>query len=151
MATQYRAVKDTLDWREQFKKRPVAWTVGSAGVGFLIGYGIAAAVKKESNGHHQSYDASSSQSHVYASHPVLGDAAGTRSPATAQPLKEEDGGPGLLERFKTTPVYDRVRSEVGDFGSAILDEVSKTAKTVVLPALIKSLRDFLGGHLRASS
>jgi len=47
-------------------------------------------------------------------------------------------------------VYDRVKSEVGDFGNAIVDEVSKTARTVVLPALIKSLKDFIGGYLPAS-
>ena len=144
VANQYQAVKDTLDWREQFKKRPLAWTAGSAGVGFLVGYGIAAVVKGESNGQNQSYDAfhSGAQAHAYASQPVLG--------AYPEPRKEEDSGPGLLERFKTTPVYDRVKSEVGDFGNAIVDEVSKTARTVVLPALIKSLKDFIGGYLPAS-
>ncbi|HYJ86072.1 MAG TPA: hypothetical protein VEW46_08465, partial [Pyrinomonadaceae bacterium] len=35
---QYENVKDALDWREQFKKRPVAWSVGAAGVGFCVGY-----------------------------------------------------------------------------------------------------------------
>jgi hypothetical protein len=150
VATQYQAVKDTLDWREQFKKRPVAWTAGSVGVGFLVGYCIAATVKGDSNGEDRSYDAFPSGSHVYASQPVLGETPGMRYQATSPPLKEEDGGPGLLERFKTTPAYDRVKSEVGDFGNAILDEVTKTAKTVVLPALIKSLKDFIGGYLPAS-
>ena len=150
VATQYQAVKDRLDWREQFKKRPVAWTAGSAGVGFLVGYGIAAVVKGDRSGPSQSYDVVPSGSHVYASRPVLGEAANMRSQATSEPLKEEDSGPGLLERFKTTPVYERVKSEIEDFGNAILDEVSKTAKTVVLPALIKSLKDFIGGHLPAS-
>jgi hypothetical protein len=150
VATQYQAVKDTLDWREQFKKRPLAWSAGSVGVGFLVGYGIAAVVKGESNGQNQSYDAFPSGAHAYASQPVLGEPASMRSRATADHPKEEDSGPGLLERFKTTPVYDRMKNEVGDFGNAILDEVSKTAKTVVLPALIKSLKDFIGGYLPAS-
>ena len=45
VAQQYENVKDALDWREHFKKRPVAWSVGAAGVGFFVGYGIAAAIK----------------------------------------------------------------------------------------------------------
>src|SRR6187431_2051909 len=42
---QYEHVKDALDWREHFKKRPVAWSLGAAGVGFFLGYGIAGAIK----------------------------------------------------------------------------------------------------------
>src|SRR6266850_8072124 len=45
VAQQYETVKDALDWREHFKKAPVAWSLGAAGVGFFVGYGIAAAVK----------------------------------------------------------------------------------------------------------
>ena len=42
VAQQVETVKDALDWREHFKKRPVAWSVGAAGAGFFVGYGIAA-------------------------------------------------------------------------------------------------------------
>lgn len=49
VANQYQTVKETisetLDWREQFRKRPVAWSVGALSVGFLTGYCIAASVK----------------------------------------------------------------------------------------------------------
>src|SRR6267154_4302789 len=49
---QYEAVKetinDTLDWRAQVKKRPVVWSAGAAGGGFLIGYTIAALLKGDS-------------------------------------------------------------------------------------------------------
>src|ERR1700682_1536929 len=44
VAQQYENVKDALDWREHFKTQPVAWTIGAAGVGFFVGYGIAAAL-----------------------------------------------------------------------------------------------------------
>ena len=44
VAQQYENVKDALDWREHFKRQPVAWTLGAAGVGFFVGYGIAAAL-----------------------------------------------------------------------------------------------------------
>src|SRR6185369_1641232 len=49
VANQVQAVKDTLDWREQFRRRPVAWTAGALGAGFLVGYGVAAAIKGDSN------------------------------------------------------------------------------------------------------
>src|SRR4051795_11024098 len=49
VANQVQAVKETLDWREQFKRRPVAWSAGAVGVGFLVGYGVAAIVKGESD------------------------------------------------------------------------------------------------------
>src|ERR1043165_9109439 len=48
VANQVQAVKDTLDWREQFKKRPVTWSVGAVGVGFVVGYSLAAVVKGDS-------------------------------------------------------------------------------------------------------
>ena len=44
---QYENVKDALDWREHFKKQPLAWSLGAAGVGFCVGYCIAAALKGE--------------------------------------------------------------------------------------------------------
>src|SRR6267378_2500795 len=44
VAQQVESVKDALDWREHFKKQPVAWSLGAAGVGFFVGYGIAAAL-----------------------------------------------------------------------------------------------------------
>ena len=42
---QYESVKDALDWREHFRQRPVAWSLGAAGVGFCLGYSIAGAIK----------------------------------------------------------------------------------------------------------
>src|SRR2546423_138674 len=49
VANQYQSVRETinetLDWREQFRKRPVAWSVGALSVGLLVGYGLAGAIK----------------------------------------------------------------------------------------------------------
>ena len=47
VAQQYENVKDALDWREHFKKQPVAWSIGAAGVGFFVGYGLAAALSSD--------------------------------------------------------------------------------------------------------
>jgi hypothetical protein len=66
---QYENVKDALDWREQFKKRPVAWSLGAAGVGFCVGYCIAATVKGEDSESEMYF---SSEPHAYASQPITG-------------------------------------------------------------------------------
>src|SRR6266545_2210468 len=47
VAQQYENVKDALDWREHFKRQPLAWSLGAAGVGFFVGYGIAAALSDD--------------------------------------------------------------------------------------------------------
>src|SRR6266498_2075159 len=57
VAQQYENVKDALDWREHFKRQPLAWSLGAAGVGFFVGYGVAAAIKGEESD--QDYRASS--------------------------------------------------------------------------------------------
>jgi hypothetical protein len=47
VASQYNSVResvtDALDWREQFRKRPVAWSVGALGVGLVVGYSLGGA------------------------------------------------------------------------------------------------------------
>lgn len=44
VANQYQAVRDTvteaLDWREQFRKRPVAFSIGALSAGFILGYAV---------------------------------------------------------------------------------------------------------------
>jgi hypothetical protein len=46
---QYESVKETvtetLDWREQFRKHSIAWSLGALTVGFVVGNGIAAALQ----------------------------------------------------------------------------------------------------------
>jgi hypothetical protein len=151
VANQVQAVKDTLDWREQFKKRPVAWSAGALGVGFAVGYCIAGYTKGD-----DSYDYSSAidrygeESKSYASQPFLGSGdvmspqAGMR---TRQGNGTHDSGPGFFKKVASTPAFERVRDEAGNLGDAFVQELSKTAKTVVLPALITSLRSFIGGYL----
>jgi hypothetical protein len=44
----YEAVKETvvetLDWREQFRKHSVAWSLGALAVGYVVGTGLAASL-----------------------------------------------------------------------------------------------------------
>lgn len=46
---QYESVKETvsetLDWRAQFRKHSVAWSLGALAVGYVVGSGIAASLK----------------------------------------------------------------------------------------------------------
>lgn len=129
VASQVKAVKDTLDWREQFKRRPVAWSAAALGVGFCTGYCIASYAKGDDDGYH------------YAD-------------STARPLTQSridngnhDTGPSFFQKVTQTPAYERVRDEAGNIGDAFVKELSNTAKAVVLPALITSLRNFIGDHL----
>jgi len=39
------SISETLDWREQFRKRPIAWAAGAAGAGFLTGYCVTSMIK----------------------------------------------------------------------------------------------------------
>src|SRR5215213_7867393 len=46
---QYETVKETVaetfDWRAQFRKHSVAWSLGALAVGYVVGTGLAAAIK----------------------------------------------------------------------------------------------------------
>lgn len=143
---QYETVKDALDWREQFKKRPVAWSLGAAGVGFCVGYGIASVIKGEE---YESGRYASSEDHAYAAQPITGRSY-TPSTASSIALEKTDGkdeGPGLIQRFKETRAFDRLQQEVGSLGDRLVEELSTTAQTVILPALLRKIRDLIGADL----
>ena len=150
---QYESVKETisetLDWREQFKKQPVAWSVGAAGAGFLAGYGIAAVIKGPHGGNgngsqrpadydYQPADFSTKPSPAARTSTGAVGLVGHREP-------QEDSGPGLLERIQETKAFDRVRSEAATLGSHFIDEVSKTAQEVLLPAAIGIIKGWFEG------
>lgn len=144
VAQQYETVKDALDWREHFKKRPVAWSLGAAGVGFFVGYGIAAAIKGED------YDEESylsSSTHAYAGQPIIGQPSSNARDNTAG----KDDGPGLIDRFKETRAFDRLQQEVGSLGDRLLEELSTTAQQVVMPALLRKIKELIGADLSNQS
>ena len=149
VANQVQAVKDTLDWREQFKKRPVAWSAGAMGVGFAVGYCIANYAKGDSSGYSSAIDRFGQESKNYASQSLV--ASGAAMPSPSMRSKQGNGthesGPSFFQKVANTPAFERVRDEAGNIGDAFVQELTKTAKTVVLPALITSLRNFIGDHL----
>ena len=154
VANQVKAVKNTLDWREQFKKRPVAWSAGALGAGFLTGYCIANFLKEDDDDYRRyssAIDRYSEESKSYAAQPVLGAASASMSAPGFEAPKHGNGskdhGPGFFEKIANTHAYERVKDEAGNIGDAFVQELANTAKTVVLPALITSLKNFIGGHL----
>lgn len=149
VANQVQAVKDTLDWREQFKKRPVAWSAGALGVGFAVGYCIAAFAKGDDAAYSSAIDRYEQEAQHYASQSLAGSApVSTPQPGVrSKQSNGHDSGPGFFQKVANTPAFERVRQEAGNIGDAVVEELSKTAKTVVLPALITSLRNFIGDRL----
>jgi hypothetical protein len=199
--TQYQQVReqitDSLDWREQYRRRPVPFTVGAFGVGLVLGYAITGAVKGDREDYDEDdYETDASFDRIeqgfdrmagqrsYAAQPITGatSAAGLNvSPmaATSAPASSDVGpeprpayaasaasslgshgfdassaadtsaaaepkGPGLIERFKETRAYDRLQGELSTLGERVVDELSKTAQTVVVPALLAKLKDLIG-------
>jgi hypothetical protein len=150
VAQKVQVVKESLDWREQFRRRPVAWSVGALGVGFIVGYGIAAAAKDDEDDSRSAPDYYRPQRRSYAAQPIIAAAQHEQSELHETSGHNEERGPSLLQKLTNTPAYERVRSEAGSLGDAFVTELSNTAKQLVIPALIKSLRDFVGGVLPAN-
>ncbi len=201
VVNQYQSVKETvaetLDWREQYRKRPIAWSLGALGTGLIVGYAVGGLFVGEgdddyeydeqrralspedtrvfnmppSSLEHSSYAAPRS----YAAQAITGGAYGSSAYAgsgveteydeqRAAPApsaarggyssgggeteeEAEEQGPGLLERFRETKAYDRLQQEVSTLGDRFIEELSKTAQTVVLPALFSKLKDLFGVDL----
>lgn len=145
VAQQYENVKDALDWREHFKRQPVAWTLGAAGVGFFVGYGIAAAISGDDD---DDIPYASQTMRTYTAQPVIGEPlASAMSSAKTNGKDHKDDGPGLIERFKETSAYDRLSKEAGSLGDRLVEELSTTAQQVVLPALLKKIKGWIGVDL----
>jgi hypothetical protein len=150
VANQVQAVKDTLDWREQFKRRPVVWSAAALGVGFCTGYCIANFAKGDSDDYRSAIDRYGEESKYYTSQAMVDTGAPITTPGSVtsrQHNGKHDSGPSFFQKVTNTPAFERVKDEAGNIGDAIVQELSKTAKTVVLPALITSLRNFIGDHL----
>jgi len=139
VAQQYENVKDALDWREHFKRQPVAWSLGAAGVGFFVGYGLAAALSSDDYGE---IPYASQTMRAYAAKPVIGEPLATA--ISSSKTNGKDDGPGLIERFRETSAYDRLSKEAGTLGDRLVEELSTTAQQVVLPALLKKIKGWIG-------
>ena len=144
VAQQYENVKDALDWREHFKKQPVAWSLGAAGVGFFVGYGLAAALSSDDD---EDIPYASQTMRTYEPQRMIGEPLARATASAQAKTNGEDDGPGLLERFKETSAYDRLSKEAGSLGDRLIEELSTTAQQVVLPALLKKIKGWIGVDL----
>ena len=152
VANQVQAVKDTLDWREQFKRRPAVWSAAALGVGFCTGYCIASFAKGDDADYGSASSRYGQESNYYASQALTGTGAAMATPGGPRPKQQygngsHDTGPSIFQKVVNTQAFERVKDEAGNIGDAFVQELSKTAKTVVLPALITSLRNFIGDYL----
>lgn len=212
VVTQYQQVKenisDTLDWREQYRRHTLPFTLTAFAVGTFVGYTVMGAFKGDGDDYDEEEDAFDridagferglkGAQRSYAAQPVLGGAAAgayqrssragsnaategadvfsrgdsgedvgpeTRpsyssgyraapAPPQAQSLasyaapaaeEEEPKGPGLIERFKETKAYDKLQGELSTLGERAIEELSRTAQNVVVPALLSKLKDLIG-------
>jgi hypothetical protein len=140
---QYESVKDALDWREHFKRQPLGWTLGAAGVGVFVGYGIAAAIKGDDR---EQVRYASSPAASLSGQSALGEiGAASSRPAEKPPGKDE--GPSVLERLRETSAYEKLSKEAGALGDRFIEELSSTAQAVVLPALLSKIKSWIGVDL----
>jgi hypothetical protein len=189
VVNQYQQVKDnisdTLDWREQYRRHTVPFTVGAFAVGALVGYGVMGAFTSDGDNYDEEeafdridagFDRAVARS--YASAPVLGRSsssvaeagedvgpetrpsyvgsypasaarqpqgfASAPSPAPEEEEEEEPKGPGMFERFKETKAYDKLQGELSTLGERFVEELSRTAQVVIVPALLGKLKDLIG-------
>lgn len=183
VVNQYNSVKesvtDALDWREQFRKRPVAWSVGAIGVGIIVGYNIGGLIEGDradypvqprevddvpaASAQNRVSDPSAfTDQHSYATHARAtsgspyapsSEALGTRPSYSSgyESAPSVEDKPGLIDRFKETRAYDRLQEEVADLGNRFMDELSNAARTIVLPALFNKVKQMIGVDLSNKS
>jgi ElaB/YqjD/DUF883 family membrane-anchored ribosome-binding protein len=66
------------------------------------------------------------------------------APVEAEEEEEESKGPGLYERFKETKAYDKLQGELSSMGERVVEELSRTAQSVIVPALLSKLKSLIG-------
>ena len=88
-------------------------------------------------------------SRSYAAQPILQASAAHASTLDASKSGNgtHDEGPGFFEKLTHTQAYQKVKHEASNLGDEFVQEITKTAKQMVLPALMVSLRNFIGGYL----
>jgi ElaB/YqjD/DUF883 family membrane-anchored ribosome-binding protein len=178
------SISQTLDWREQFRRRPIAFAAGAGVAGLILGYSVGGAVFGDEDdlasryygaeGENDQASSPSTQERSYAAQAITGGAYGSTAYAPAPPAsaeaatrpsyssgyeaqpttpqtdaESESDKPSLFSRFQETQAYERLQQEVGNLGNRFVEELSKTAQNVVLPALLGKLKDLIGIDLSA--
>ena len=82
-----------------------------------------------------------------ATAPPLRAAARGAGAGEAEEEEEEPKGPSLFERFKETKAYDKLTDELSTLGERVVEELSRTARSVVVPALLNKIKNLIGVDL----
>jgi hypothetical protein len=147
----YASVKDAVadfDWRDEVKKRPVAWSLGALGVGLLAGYAISAAAKHAHEGE-ENRSSVPSEPRANAAAPSIGELhkSATEQPAPARVAAEKKRAPATIEKSKERGASDRLRQELGSLRDRFIDEVSTIAHQILLPALVRKIREAISTNV----
>lgn len=182
-------ISDSLDWREQYKRHTIPFTVSAFAVGAIVGYGLMGAFGGGDDYDDDTEDALDGgygqAQRSYAAAPITGAShaahqydtessdeignrntgadvrpsysSGYRAPTAPQAMTsiplanaasdeeaDEPKGPGIYERFKDTKAYDKLQGELSTLGERFVEELSRTAQTVVVPALLSKLKSIIG-------
>lgn len=164
-------INQNLDWREHVRTRPTTFSIAAGTVGFFIGVAVAGAFSgsrrdDDYTDYEYEYDneddtySPTATARAYRAQSMAGssyDDADDRSSRaqsysssamtsydSTSSRESESSGPGLFERFKGTQAFDKLSNEVATIGTRVVDELSHTAQTVVLPMLLGKLKDAVG-------
>ncbi len=146
------SVKDAVadfDWRDEVKKRPVAWSLGALGLGLLAGYAISGATKRAHDGEGKRSHVPS-EPHANVAHPIIGElhrSATEQQTAPARVEAEKKLAPATIKKSKERGASDRVRQELGSLRDRFIDEVSTIAHQILLPALIRKIREAISTNV----
>jgi ElaB/YqjD/DUF883 family membrane-anchored ribosome-binding protein len=134
VANQYQSVRETinetLDWREQFRKRPVAFSVGALSVGFLVGYGLAGVVKGD-GGERAGYPSYDETDVWNVGAPLAAGRAGGQASATARSYASQaitGGAYGSTEYSQADAGEASQPSEAGALSTADESNASEVAQ-----------------------
>ena len=168
VTTQYETVRTTinqnLDWREHVRSRPSTFSFAAGTVGFFLGLAVGGVFSGSSRSdsyddYEYEYDSDddsyspTATARAYRAQSMAGSSyesgsdrsSGSQSYYDSTSRQEsESSGPGLFERFKGTDAYNKLTNEVATIGTRVVDELSHTAQTVVLPMVLGKLKDAVG-------
>ena len=173
VTTQYETVRTSinqnLDWREHVRTRPSTFSFAAGTVGFFLGLAVGGVFSGSKRGDNYSeyeyeYDSDddsyspTATARAYRAQSMGGSSyesandrsAGSQSyyDSTSQ-QESKSSGPGIFERFKGTEAFNKLTNEVSTIGNRVVDELSHTAQTVVLPLVLGKLKDAVGIDLNA--
>jgi ElaB/YqjD/DUF883 family membrane-anchored ribosome-binding protein len=108
------SISQTLDWREQFRRRPIAFAAGAGVAGLILGYSVGGAVFGSdeddltsryygAEGDNDEASSQSTQERSYAAQAITGGAYGSTAYAPASPSAEAGARPSYSSGYEAQP------------------------------------------------